>query len=258
MIVLLYGPDDCRRDARRAFYAREFEKKYGIRAEFLDLEDSGSEDTFAHAAGERSLFSLKKLLVLKNPYELEPKKLKPLLEPFLDSKELHLLMIAQKKPVKALELLLRSPVKAEEFDYLEGAAWTKFVKDAAKAKSAKISEPALKLLAEAYEGNTWGLMTEIEKLANAPRELGPEDLFGMGLDIAADSFPLIQGLKSSFPAGRLKALAILFSMHEPGAKIFNILAALWPQNVRKFAEYDKAIKFGRMDYDEALADLVLN
>lgn len=165
--------------------------------------------------------------------------------------------MAPKKPVKALEVLLKAPVKAEEFEYLEGAAWTKFVNEQAANIGSKVSEPALKLLAEAYEGNTWGLMTELQKLAHAPKAFGPEDLFQMGLDVGADSFPLIQGLKSNFPASRLKSLATLFYMHEPGAKIFNILAALWPQNARKFAEYDKAIKFGRMDYDEALADLAL-
>jgi DNA polymerase III delta subunit len=254
MIVLLYGADAYRRDARRAFYEREFAKKYGVRPEALDLAEAETY-ALANAAGERSLFSPRKLIVLSNPYELEPKKLKPLLEPFLESKDLHLLIVAPKKPVKALEVLLKAPVKAEEFDHLEGAAWAKFAKEEAQKRNVKLSEPALKLLLEAYEGNSWGLITELEKLANAPALLEPEDLFSMGLEIAADSFPLIQGLKSSSPAGRLKALATLFAMHEPGAKIFNILAALWPQNAPRFAAYDKEIKFGRMDYEEALTDL---
>ena len=46
--------------------------------------------------------------------------------------------------------------------------------------------------------------------------------------------------------------------NESAAKIFNIISALWPQKTPQFAAYDRAIKMGKMDYEEALTDLVLS
>jgi len=57
---------------------------------------------------------------------------------------------------------------------------------------------------------------------------------------------------------RLAALEELFLTRDPAAKIFNILSAFAPNRAAQFAEYDYAIKNGKLDYEEALTDLALS
>jgi DNA polymerase III delta subunit len=258
MIVFLYGPDSFRRKERKNFYADQFEKKYSLPAERIDLLEAGEFAHFEERAKGQSLFGPKKLLLLENAFEAEPKKLLPLLDIFLESKDSGLLISAEKKPVKALGVLLKKPVVVEEFETLKGPAWSRFVKDEAKKLEVKIEDAALSFLTESYEGDSWGLMTELYKLKGSSKTVTRKDLESSGLEPEKNYFALVQTLRAPTPAQRLGALQLLLAMNEPGAKIFNILAALWPQKAPEFALYDQAIKFGRMDYEEALTDLVVS
>ncbi len=257
MIVLLYGPDDYGRDQKRRFYEAEFQKKYGVRSEQLDLQEEGGLSKLDIVSREQSLFEDKRLFVVRNAYEAEAKKLAKLLAPFFESKGLHLLFSENKKPVKALAALLASPVKTEVFEVPEGAAWKKFVLTGAKKLGVMADSDALSTLEAAYAGDTWALATELQKLAHAGK-VTKEDVLALGVEVAGDTFPLIQSLRGPRPASRLSALAALQSANEPAAKVFNILAALRPQEAPLFAKYDEAIKFGRMDFEEALTDLVIS
>lgn len=258
MIIFLYGKDDYRREMKRRFYAAEFEKKYGAKAEPIDLEEEEGAARLEIASRERTLFSGKHLILLRNAFELEPKKLLPLIQPFLESKEQHLVFSETKKPVKALALLLAAPVKTEMFEVPEGAAWRRFVGEEVKRRGITIGTEALTTLAAAYEGDTWKVATELDKLAHLGRAVTEEDVFALGLDPQGDAFAMIQGLRGPQASSRLASLAALEAKHEAPAKIFNILAALRPREAPLFAAYDEAIKFGRMDFEEALADLVLS
>ncbi len=258
MIVFLYGPDSYRRLARKNFYAGQFEKKYGIPARQIDLAAEDGLVRLEEAAKGQSLFEARQLLILENAFAPEPKKLLPLLEFFKNSKESNLLLTEDKKPVKALEALLKKPVIAEELPILKDAAWAKFARDEAKKAGAKIAPEALAFLAEAYAGDSWGLVTELRKSAGASEPLTPADLEGMGVERPRDYWFLVNALRNPRPAARLSALEAMLSAGEPAAKIFNILAALWSQRAADFAAYDRAVKFGRMDYDEALTDLALS
>ena len=75
---------------------------------------------------------------------------------------------------------------------------------------------------------------------------------------------LKRGLSSSFESkglgdlrGRLTALERMFAENEPPAKVFNIIAYQLPGRLEEMAAYDLAVKSGKMDYEEALLDLVL-
>ncbi len=60
---------------------------------------------------------------------------------------------------------------------------------------------------------------------------------------------------------KIEALEELFFAREEPAKIFNILASrnyLSPEMLKKLADYDVAVKSGKMDYDEVLVDLALS
>ena len=58
---------------------------------------------------------------------------------------------------------------------------------------------------------------------------------------------------------KIVSLEVLLNSEEP-AKIFNILAASsrnQPAEIKRFADYDVAVKSGKIDYEEALLDLCL-
>jgi DNA polymerase III delta subunit len=213
---------------------------------------------FEERAKGQSLFDAKKLILLENAFEAEPKKLVPLLSIFLESKDNGLLISEEKKPVKALGILLKKPVVAEELEELKGVAWTNFVRQEAKKLSLAIDDDALEFLAAAHEGDSWSLMTELQRLATAPGKVTKKSLEATGLELEKNFFALVQTLRAPTVSQRLGALQVLLGMNEPAAKVFNILGALWPQKAPQFAAYDQAIKFGRMEYEEALTDLVLS
>ena len=258
MIIFLYGPDSYRRDDKKRFYIAEFEKKYSAHGiEHVDLEAADGLQVLNLAARSRSLFELAKLVLIENVFEVTPKKLKIALEPFMKYKQLNALIVADKKPVKAYDFLLKAPVTSAEFENLEGAAWIKFVQTEAATNKVDLDAGALALLARAYEKDSWGLVTEVQKLAGAGKKLTAADLAALGLEGAApDFFPLVQTLRSANMGERFAALARLEHDNEPAAKVFNIISALWAQKTPQFAAYDRAGKMGKMDYEEALADLL--
>lgn len=257
MIVFLYGEDSYRRQERKNFYAAEFQKKYGIPALRIDVSDADGFLKFESEAKGQSLFGARKLLVVENLFTAEPKKILPLLRSSLESKESGLLVSEDKKPVKTLELLLKKPVITEEFAKLKDKAWFEFVQGLVKTTGAKLTPEALAFLAEAYTGDSWGVVTEMRKLSGLKKTLSVSDLVELGVETEKDYWALVNGLKGPRASSRLTALQIIFSMNEPPAKVFNILSSLWTARVGDFAAYDRAVKFGRMDYEEALTDLAL-
>ena len=53
------------------------------------------------------------------------------------------------------------------------------------------------------------------------------------------------------------ALARVLASPEPAAKTFNILSSLWKEKTADFAELDRAIKLGKLEYEEGLLLLAL-
>lgn len=259
MIIFLYGPDSYRRDAKRRFYVSEFEKKYSAHGiERVDLEAADGLRILDLAARSRSLFEPAKLILAENLFEVTPRKLVSALSPFSRDKQLNILLTADKKPVKAFSYLLEAPVTSVEFEYLEGAAWKKFVQGEVAANKVDLDPAAFALLARTYEKDSWGLATELQKLSGFKNKLSAADLAALGLEVAPEFFPAVQMLRSADIAGRFAALARLLRDNEPAAKIFNIISALWTQKTPQFAAYDRAVKMGKMDYEEALTDLLVS
>src|SRR5689334_8921593 len=98
MIVFLYGKDSYRRLERKKFYTAQFEKKYRIPVEILDLTDEDGLEKLEGHARSQSLFESKKLIVAENMSEAEPKKLVPILKQFAENKNRSLLFSEEKKP----------------------------------------------------------------------------------------------------------------------------------------------------------------
>ena len=263
MIVFLYGPDDYRRTAKRRAVVEEFVKKrsdIGL-AEF-DFESKTAPEEAERFLATQSLFDAPRLAVLENAFALEAKRLAKLLEPLLDAKDATVLVAEREKPVKALAFLLKKPVIVQEFKALVGAEWLAFVKKEANDRGADLAPSAVQFLGSVFQGDAWGLVTELEKIAalafGRTAAIEKNDLGELGLETAPDYWMLMNGLKSHDLRNRLYAFESMLALADPPAKIFNILAAQWQEKTPHMAEYDLAVKSGKVDYEEALVDLLIS
>lgn len=264
MIIFLYGPDDYRRFQKKKEIIAEFRKKHSaLGLGFFDLAADGALDDLSEFVRSRSIFADAKLAVLENVFELGADAAETLLKPLAAEKSVTALVSGKDKPVKAFAFLLAKPSLAQKFENLSGAAWHTFVRSEAEKMGLNISDAAAAFLGTIYEGNSWALVTELQKLcalrALSRREaiIEKKDLDALDLEAAPNYWALINGMKSYDARTRLSALENLFAMNDPPPKIFNILAAQAGEKIPRMAAYDLAVKSGKLDYEEALLDLIL-
>ncbi len=282
MVIFLYGADDYRREEKKKWYIKEFEKKYSglsVRAFNFAEKEGGAIEEFKGFARAQSLFPAppglglasggesKKLAIMENIYEAEEAKLYVALRDVVAKKTTIVLCSERGKPPKALDFLSEEPVRqgspqaatVEGFDYLTGYGWEMFVRGRAEKLGLEFSDFAFKFLAAVYQNNTWGLVTELQKISNLKKGLvDKKDLAGLDLEIAPDYWNLINGMKNSDLRIRLAALEKLLAIGDPPPKIFNILASGWREKIPRMAEYDLKVKSGKLDYEEALLDLAIS
>lgn len=259
MFVFLYGPDDYRRIQKKREIIAEFIKKHshlGLGAFDLGTESAaGALTEFAHG---QSIFKNAKLAVLENAFETESDRLAKLLKPFVNDKSTTILVAERDKPVKALAFLVEKPSLSQKFEALAGSEWAAFIGSEAKRIGVALAPSAAQFLGAVYEGNAWALVTELQKLAALRPSIEKKDLDAMDLEAAPNYWALLNGMKSYDARARLYALEKLFAMNDPAAKLFNILAAQAGEKIPRMAEYDLAVKSGRLDYEEVLLDLAIS
>ena len=121
-------------------------------------------------------------------------------------------------------------------------------------------------LAEVFKGDSWAIINELEKLSLLnPKYYADADklreIIDYGQPLAQQKFFFaVNGiLRNSSISKKLINLETLLSYQEEPPKIFNFLASFANTlpAIKKMADYDVAIKSGKMDYEEALVDLVL-
>ena len=150
-------------------------------------------------------------------------------------------------------------MQVQKFEQLKDAAWQSFAATMAKEKNVPLAPDATRFLAEVYAGNGWRLSTELDKLAGlSAKSVKRADLEALGLDVAPEFWPIVNALRGPAPAKRLAALEELFAQNEPAQKIFHMIAYQWPEKLEQISVYDRAVKSGKMDYEEALTDLVMS
>ena len=267
MIVFLYGPDDYRRAQKKREIIAEFEKKHsGLGVGAFDLQDAAAAEGLREFARSQSIFESAKLAIVENAFEMEAKKLAALLAPLAAQKGTTLLLSEREKPVKALAFLLEKPALAQKFDALQGAEFAAFIAHEAGKAGIALAPAAVQFLATVYEGNSWALVTELGKLASfrsvagrgSTRPIDRRDLDAFDLEAAPNYWALLNGMKSADGRMRLRAFEMLLAQGDPAPKLFNILAAQAGGNAPRMAAYDIAIKSGKLEYEEALLDLVLD
>jgi len=258
MIIFLYGPDDYRRAQKRKELTAEFLKKRSLQGTgVFDLADGDAFDNLEEFLANQQLFESAKFAVLENAFEAGPARLAKTIQPFADSKTTTVLLSEREKPIKALAFLLKKPVLFQEFKNLTGEFFERFAALEAKKNDIAFDPAALRYLAAVFAGDSWGLATEIQKLAGLGSEITKHDLYKFDFEIAPAYWPLVMGVRSSDMRSRFSSLETLFAQGDPPPKIFNILASQWRDKTRELAEYDFAIKSGKLEYDDALLALIL-
>lgn len=280
MIVFLNGPDDYRRAQKKKEIVADFKKEHpNAGLGLFDLTAEGAVERFLEFVRSQSIFESAKLAVLENAFEMEPETLAKLLRPLVTERSTTILISEGGKPVKALAFLTEKPSASLKFEALHGAPWIDFIKTEAKRLGLKFGESAAQFLGVVHEGNSWALVTELQKLGAlrasgttsaigataapaatasiAAPTIEKSDLDALDLEAAPNYWALINGMKSYDVRIRLSALEKLFAMNDPPPRIFNILAAQAGPKTPRMAEYDLAIKSGKLDYEEALLDLIL-
>ncbi len=260
MLIFLYGADSYRRIQKLNEIVDAYRKKHSsLSHERFDL--SGEEEFFKFQsfAANRSIFDPVRLAVLENiPDSPEQKELKVILKANHESEDLVIVLNSVNKPT-GLTALLKAPTKIQDFPALKSAEIAGFIKETAKELGVSLNASTAKALAQTFGSNTWGIVTELERIALTGGEAKSE----FSIQKSADNFfQLVNAIKYGRSLkDRLVALEIILSdrKDEP-AKVFNILAYKLrnEEEANLLADYDVAVKSGKLEYEEALLDYALN
>lgn len=268
MIIFLYGLDSYRRQRKLNEIVGEYKQKHSnISLERFDLEEEGEFERLKDFAGQMSIFSIKKMAVLKNISEAEPEKVKEFFKNYLNSENLTILISENSIP-DGFENLLKKALLTEKFDELNAEKLKFFARKEIQSKGVLISDSALDFLAQNFRSDTWGFVNELEKLVlwktQANAEISLSDVKNMGdySHEAPNIFDFINSVvKNSSLRQKIVNLEKLLFRQEDPAKVFNIMASskyLPKELVRKFADCDVLAKSGKLDYEEIFLSLALN
>lgn len=269
MLIFLYGPDSYGRRQKIKELAGEYRKKHpNLSVESFDFEDVGADAEFSRLKdffSSPTLFENVKLAVAENILNAskQDKKIKKTLKENLENKDFILIISEESKPTKEFGFLLGKPVLFQEFENPEGERLIQFIKKEAKNRNLEIDAKAISFLAKIFQGDSWGLINELNKLSLLDKKSISIDDLKNFVDYykpinSSDFFTQIRNFAFSRSLGQKVAnLEILLKDEDP-AKIFNFLASFasnQPALLKKFADYDVAVKSGKMDYEEVLLDL---
>lgn len=273
MIIFLYGPDSYRRQKKQNEIINQYREKHLTFGHF-DLGNSEAEEEFFRLqkfSANNSLFEKEKLASVENVFgefiKTKSKDFINFLKANFLNKDLTIVISEEKSPLKNFNFLVKEPVLFQEFKNLEGERLNFFIRKEAKERNLELSTPAVNFLAGIFKGDLWGLANELEKLSL----LNSKNIDINKLKELADYYQPMANSEffsqiNNFFFGRsvthrIINLEILLSHQEEPAKIFNFGASFSKNStavLRKFADYDVAIKFGKLDYEEALVDLALS
>ncbi|MEK7144116.1 MAG: hypothetical protein AAB820_02175 [Patescibacteria group bacterium] len=265
MIIFLYGPDSYRRQQKLNVIVDEYKRKYSVfSCGYFNLENGDDFERLKEFASQRLIFDSKRLAVVKgHPEEEITGELKKFLDVCAGLPDLTLLVSWDKKPLKKFEPVLKKAFSVEEFLDYSREKTVFFVKKEAARRGIVLSDRAVDFLADFFAGDNWGLISELDKLSFLnKKELDIDDLKAAGdYNQSPNIFGYINSVSRNYRLSqKMFMLEKLFISSEEPAKIFNILVGLdrLPDElIRRLADYDIAVKSGKLDYEEILLSLVL-
>ncbi|OGY65697.1 MAG: hypothetical protein A3A16_03720 [Candidatus Harrisonbacteria bacterium RIFCSPLOWO2_01_FULL_44_18] len=249
MIIYLYGPDSYRRQKKLKEIVTKYKQKHSaVTMERFDLEAEPDLLQLRDFIKNQSLFDSFKLAIVSigiggnfsNDFA-------EFLKSQLESGKTVLLLLADKELSKEFKFLLKKPVISQNFEELKPPQIGALIRKEAQKREIKLPSEAINSLIRANGSDLWGIMNELDKL-----ELG-----GHAEDALTP--PIFFVLLNRAKRGDLSALTWLLETEEP-AKIFNILSSFvkTAEDAARMADYDVAVKSGKLGYEEALLDLVIS
>lgn len=260
MIILLYGPDSYRRQKQQQWIVALYRTKHSsLTIEQFDIEDNGVFDSEAwgrlnDCIKKQSLFDPHILVRVRGVYAIaDNTEFVVWLASLRDAPGITVLLSADSAPPKPLAFLIQKPTVCTEYKLLRGLAFKKFVEAEVVSRGAHISDEELAELGVLYRDDVWGLMTELDMLALAPRA----SRIAHRVFLRRDFFTLVKDIAYGSSRDTLPALEELLHNEDP-SKIFNMLAALVSgEKKAQMADYDVAVKSGRLDYEAVLLDFAI-
>lgn len=274
MIIFLYGLDSYRRRKKLNEIIDQYKKKHlALNIGKFDFTENDGNNEFLRLQEfvlTDSLFESEKLAMIENIFEWvskeNQKKAAEFLKSNLEDKKTILIILSDKTPIKAFDFLLKKPVLFQEFENFKGDKLKFFIKKESEESGIEFDAKAISFLAEIFQGDSWGLINELDKLSLFDRKFfGVDDLKNL-IDYyrpisSSDFFSRIKNFSFSRSlTQKMENLEILLKDEDP-AKIFNFLASFssnQPVLIQRFADYDAAVKSGKMEYEEVLLDLTIN
>lgn len=216
-----------------------------------------------------SMFVETKLITIKESGaigEKDEKEWLKILKNQIKTEKIFVLVSDNAKPKASFRFLKEKSFKSEEFGELSGRALEMFVKKESAARGLNFSSAGWRFFLDYLENQpgerSWLAVTELEKIAlshfSQPIELS--DLKTVIYWFSKEDFyHLIRPLLSLGNSWiKLSIIEKLFLQQEEPARIFNTLAYMaGGRQLEKLADYDVAVKSGRLDYEEAVLDFVL-
>lgn len=267
MIIFLYGPDSYRRQEKLKEIISDYKKKHsGLSIQHFDLADGSAPALFRDFLKSNSLFDSFKLGVISGGEDLDgpdEKDFRKSLKENIASKESVLVVIFNKKPLKDYKFLLDAPVISQEFENLTGQKFALFIQKEADRRGLKIDRAGLDLLVQAFAGNSWGAVTELDKFSALDSGKITAETVKSHINAFSDIdiFSTLNYLRSSRSAAeRLRIFEELLARNSDPAMIFNIIAVS-PYEKKEWkelmADYDASVKSGKLEYEDVVLDMIL-
>ena len=262
MIVLVSGSNSYLRKKKSAWVAEEYLKKYGSLG-YAEFDGSlGDVYPFISFTKNRPMFSLVSFASLKdidwNTLTGDAKSaFISLLESVSEDKEAMVLLSSAEDPSGDFSFIMDAAKPYIPCPELTGKELISFIKKEGENKGIKLSPSEMSSIIEAFGSDLWAIEAEIDRFFLNPHAKTSQKPFQN-----IPYFELLNGLKfSSSPERKIIALEILLSVNkEDPARVFNGLGFSAPKGTPPekwfalFADYDAAVKSGKMDYAEALLD----
>jgi DNA polymerase III delta subunit len=259
MIIFLYGDNDyLRQNKKQEIILKSQIKNNGFKPRVFDMENENAIYDFKDFITNQPIFDISKSAVIENLYLADATLLSKLLKSIVDDENIRVLISEEKAPTKNLNFLVKEPTRFFEFKKFSSRNFINFIKEEANSMNISINDEAVRFLSDVYNGDSWGVHTELQKLSSFKNHISKEDLNKLNLSVAPDYWFAINGLKSQVFKNRIIAMEKIFSINEAPAKTFNILASQVKNKSEVMAKYDLMAKSGLLEYDEILIDFALS
>ena len=245
----------------------DYKKKHSsFSIEHFDMEDEDELGRLRDFSRANSLFDAFKFAVVRSGDGVEKEEQKDFakfLKEQIEKKESVLVLLFDKKPVKEFGFLLKKPVIFQEFEELTPAQFSSFIQKEAEKMGVRLDRAGVALMAQAFRGDSWGAVTELEKLSLLDEKKITAATLAQHVSTfdEVNLFSALNAMRSSRdPGERLRIFEELLDRNSDPAMLFNMIAVApyegraWKELV---ADYDAAVKSGKMEYEEALLDIVL-